>query len=440
MSNLIHIADRIFEAPLLITRQKARTFLSVLGPRIGIDGFDASRFEGEMVERDEGGRPVAELPYQRTEGGVAIITIVGTMVNRGAYIGASSGLVSYEGVQFQLKRAAGDPKVHSILLDIQTPGGEAIGAFETAEMIGRIAKQKRVVALVNGMAASAGYAMASAATEIITTKTGISGSIGVVMMHADYSRKLANEGVDPTFIFAGAHKVDGNPFEPLSKDVREKLQTEVSKFYDLFVAGVAAGRGKRMTEQMARETEAECFMGQDAVDIGLADRVGDFDSVLLELSKLKPKSSIKKRSNSMNIINDDGMVAEADHKTAMTAACEKSKAEGHTLGATDERERLSAIINTDGIKGNADRMVAAFELATDAPTMSADKVAAHAMKAGVDTPQKTAEELNAEKAAAAANNPNRLANRPEGADSLAGLSGQEPKKSGLSRLIDQRVA
>ncbi|RWF97659.1 MAG: S49 family peptidase, partial [Mesorhizobium sp.] len=106
---------------------------------------------------------------------------------------------------------AADPAVRSVILDMHSPGGEAVGAFETAALVRDLAARKRTVAVVNGMAASAMYAIASGANEIVTTETGIAGSIGVVLLHADFSRQLDRDGITPTLIHAGAHKVDANP-------------------------------------------------------------------------------------------------------------------------------------------------------------------------------------------------------------------------------------
>lgn len=241
----------------------------------------ASRFYGDYpVDSDAGGRP---KPYRRTVQGTALITLVGEFVNRGAWIGADSGLISYEGLRYQLVTAVQDPRVRNILLDIESPGGEAIGAFEAAEMVREVSKVKPVVALVNGMVASAAYAIASGARAIVTLPTGISGSIGVVMMHLDFSKWLEEEGIKPTLIFAGAHKVDGNPFEALPEDVKAAFQREVMGFYDQFVATVAAGR-KGLGEKAIRGTEAAIFKGQEAIDAGLADDIGTFEEVLAELS------------------------------------------------------------------------------------------------------------------------------------------------------------
>lgn len=281
MSMLFHVADLVLNRPLLVTPDKAQVIMSVLAGRIGANAPEASRFEGESAVVDQDGR-ARGVPF-KVKDGVGIITITGSLVNRGAWIGASSGLTSYEGIGHQLKSAASDPSVRSVILDLHSPGGEATGAFEVAALVRSLSSAKRTVAVVNGMACSAAYAIASGATEIVTTETGVSGSIGVVLLHADYSKRLAKEGIDPTLIFAGAHKVDGNPFEPLSGEVRDDLQREVTAFYDLFLTTVAKGRGARLTASAARATEARTFIGQAAVKSGMADRIGTFESVLSEL-------------------------------------------------------------------------------------------------------------------------------------------------------------
>ncbi|MEZ2407315.1 S49 family peptidase [Bosea sp. RCC_152_1] len=243
---------------------------------VEVHGARASRFAGQ-TSLDASGRP---LPFRRTTDGTAIITIVGELVNRGAWIGASSGLVSYEGITHQLAAATADPMTRVILLDCESPGGEAVGAFECAAAVRKAAAVKPVIAIVNGMACSAMYAIASGATRIVTTPTGLSGSIGVVMMHLDYSELLADAGVKPTFIFAGDHKVDGNPYEPLPNDVKAEFKREIDAFYGLFLQTVAAGRGARLTEAGARATQARVLMGEAAVAAGLADQVMTFDEAL----------------------------------------------------------------------------------------------------------------------------------------------------------------
>lgn len=366
MNDLVMIADRVLNRPLLVARDKAEVVLSVLAGRIGVNAPEASRFIGEDVERDENGRAVKSVPYQVTPEGVAIITITGSLVNRGGWVGAKSGLTSYEGIQHQLKSAAASAAVKSIIIDLHSPGGEAVGAFETAALVRQAAATKKVVAVVNGVAASAAYAIASGATEIVTTETGVSGSIGVVLLHADFSRKLDHDGITPTLIHAGAHKVDGNSLEPLSDAVKSDLQAEVDAFYETFLATVAKGRGGRLSVAAARKTEARTFIGKAAVDAGLADRVGSFESALADLSRAGGRNHVQERKTSMDNQNQPAAeapkrVSQADHDSAVSAA----RAEG----VKSERERFKAVMSSQNYKGrekSAHHMLMNTDMTADA--------------------------------------------------------------------------
>ncbi|ACL57430.1 S49 family peptidase [Methylobacterium nodulans] len=315
----------------------------------------ASRFYGEYPMAEDGTR--RPLPFRRTADGVAIITMVGELVNRGAWVGASSGLISYEGFAYQMRMAAADLRTKSILLDLESPGGEAVGAFEAAEVVRQVAAQKPVTALVNGMAASAAYAIASAANRIVTIPTGISGSIGVVLCHLDFSEWLKAEGLKPTLIFAGDHKVDANPYEPLPDDVRANLQAEVEGFYGKFVETVAKGR-TNLDETKIRGTQARCFMGEEAVAAGLVDAVGTLEEVLADLSAAPAGRSTQSRSNGASM-SDDKTVPGATASGFTQADLDKARTEGHAAGlaegtragATAERERISAILGCDEAKG-----------------------------------------------------------------------------------------
>lgn len=382
---LMRIADRVLNTPLLITPEKAEVITAVLSGRIGVDAPDASRFVGSPAEKQADGSTRFK-PYN-VKDGVAVVTITGTLVNRGAWIGANSGLTSYEGIAHQVSSAAADPAVGAIILDLHSPGGEAVGAMEAAEVVRLAAKAKPVIAVVNGMAASAAYAIASGATEIVTTETGVAGSIGVVLLHADFSRQLDREGITPTLIFAGAHKVDGNPYGPLPESVRQGLQAEVDAFYELFVTTVAKGRGSRLNAAAARRTEARVFIGQAAVEAGIADRVGTFERVLADLSRAKGRTIPVHRGDSrmddaqgVTAATEDAGIPKATHDAAVRQARADGEAtgdeRGRKVGAETERLRLSAIINADGIKGNALRLAAALELAAKSPAMTAEDIVA----------------------------------------------------------------
>jgi signal peptide peptidase SppA len=217
----------------------------------------------------------AQAPYG-ISGSTAIIPVHGTLVNRGAWIGSYSELTSTEGIRFQLRSAMTNPDVQSVVLDIDSPGGQVAGAFETAALVRELAAKKRTIAVVDDMAASAGYALASAAAKIMITPSGVAGSIGVVLLHLDHSARLDKAGIVPTLIHAGSKKVDANPYQALPDGVRQDLQDEVDAAYAMFVDAVVEGRPK-LTPAAIRATEAACFVGQAAIEAGLADEIGNLE-------------------------------------------------------------------------------------------------------------------------------------------------------------------
>lgn len=388
MSYLALLADRVIGRPLLITPEKIEIILSVLGERIGLEDAlqppapDANRFAGRESQRG---------PYRVTSNGIAIVPIIGSLVNRGAYIGASSGLTSYEGITEQLKKASTDSEVRGILLDMNTPGGEAAGTFEVSKLIMEIRKKKPVVAMVADMACSAGYAIASAANQIFTTQTGLIGSIGVVWVHFDRSQQMQNDGIKPTILHGGARKADGNPFEPLSRATKANFQAEIDKLHTLFVETVIEGRPS-LKEADIRATEAAVFMGQDAVNIGLADGVSTFDRVLEVMSQQITKlpaapvgyDSKPKEKADMN----DQPAAEAARGTDQ-AALDAARADGVKAGVAEERTRIAAILSLPEAEG---RQSLALELATGSD-MSADQCAKVLAKAQKEQPGMAAKEF-----------------------------------------------
>jgi ClpP class serine protease len=286
----IQIAQRVFNTPLMVDPAKALAFLTGLGPRITgreitvegmpVDPADqataalparGSLFSDDLTSRQarNGSQPFAVVD------GIAVIEIAGTLVHRGAWIGQSSGLTSYEGIAAQLQAALADPAIRGIALDIDSFGGEVAGAFDLADRIRAVRQVKPIHAFVADHALSAAYALASQADRIILPRTGAVGSIGVVAMHSDMSGALDQKGIAVTLIHAGARKIDANPYQPLPETVRARIAGELEDLRQLFAETVAEGRGRRLDTLRALGTEAAVFRGEAAVFAGLADEVAD---------------------------------------------------------------------------------------------------------------------------------------------------------------------
>jgi signal peptide peptidase SppA len=281
MTNLPHIASRVFHTPLMIDSKKLAAILAVLAPRLGLEppAVEAALFSEQRSRK----------PYAVTDAGVAVIEVSGSLVNRASGMEAQSGLTSYEQLGNEILDAATDPQVRGILLRFDSYGGEANGAWDVASLIEEAARMKPVWASVDDWALSAGYLLASATDRIWVTRTGGVGSVGIIAMHLDQSGFDAANGLRYTTIFAGDRKNDFNPHEPLSTEARDVLVAEVNRLYGMFVDAVA--RRRSLSADDVRSTEAGILYGEDSVARGFADRVGTFRDALAAMTESlsKPK-------------------------------------------------------------------------------------------------------------------------------------------------------
>lgn len=271
---LPHLATHLYGVPLMIHRLKLDTLLAVLGERIGLS---------KSVVKPLRDLPDVEEEDQDTIAGIAVIPIYGTLVRRTLVLEAQSGLASYGSIATQFAAALADTAIAAILLDIDSAGGEAGGAFDLVDFIYASRGQKPIWAIANDSCFSAAYAIGSAADQLFVTRTGGVGSIGVIALHVDQSLADAKGGLTYTTICAGAHKNDLSPHAPLADSAKTALQSEVSRIYDLFTTTVA--RNRQCSADFVRQTEAGLFFGPDAVTAGLADGIANFSDVVALLTK-----------------------------------------------------------------------------------------------------------------------------------------------------------
>lgn len=209
--------------------------------------------------------------------GVAVIPIYGTIHQHAGLLAESSGGVSTDGIRNALRWALADPQVGSIVLDVDSPGGNVMGVPELAAEIMRARGGKPIVALANSLAASAAYWLASAADEVWVTPSGQVGSIGVYLAHVDMSKAYEDEGIKVSMISAGKYKVEGNEYEPLGDEARTALQEMVDEYYGMFVDAVAKGRGRAVAEVRGGFGEGRPVTAKAAKAAGMVDGIGTLD-------------------------------------------------------------------------------------------------------------------------------------------------------------------
>ena len=284
--HLPHLASRLYGTPLLLARTKLDIILGVMGSRIG--------WSESVSEQNSPALSAAALTFatdrQVAASGIAVIDIHGSLVRRSLNVDAQSGLMSYGEIGAAIDAAASDPGVAGILLDIDSPGGEAGGLFELAQHIREIDAIKPVWALSCDSAYSAAYAIACAASRVLVTQTGGVGSIGVIAMHVDQSVRDAQQGYRFTAVTAGECKNDLSPHEPMNKASTARLQAEVDRLYGLFVDHVAAMRG--IAAKAVRATQAASYFGPEAVDVGLVDALIASDQVVAEFAAFLSSSRV----------------------------------------------------------------------------------------------------------------------------------------------------
>jgi len=241
------------------------------------------------------------LPRNRTTGaritekGTAIVEIHGVLINRMPVMGTFWGLTAYEGLGEQFRRIKTNADIKRVVLDVDSPGGLVAGIRTCADALEDLAEEKPVYAVAHDMACSAGYWLACIAEELSVTPDGDVGSIGVRGGHVSYAQLLDRAGIDIRVIKAGRTKADHAISELLSDGAAAEMQFTCDRQYDRFVAHVAQHRP--LSEYEVRDTDARCWVGQDAVDAGLADRVETLEELVERIEKntarVKPRRKLK---------------------------------------------------------------------------------------------------------------------------------------------------
>lgn len=185
-----------------------------------------------------------------------------------------------EDVSAALSAAVADKSTRSIVLYVDSPGGTVTGVPELAEEIFEARQHKKIIAVVPGLAASAGYWIGAAAHQIVMQGSAEVGSIGVFVLHMDLTGALEQAGIKPTFISAGKYKVEGNPFGPLSEEATAHIQARVDSLNGDFIKAVAKFRGVSPAVVKEKFGEGRTFRGREAVALGMADRIGTLGETL----------------------------------------------------------------------------------------------------------------------------------------------------------------
>lgn len=297
-------------------------------PRMDSDGFWFAPDDWRAAYR----------PYV-VKDGILHIPVKGVLLNDFGYA-LGSWATGYQYIWRAFERGQRDPEVRGIALVCDTPGGMVAGNFELVDRIHGYPDRKPVRGYAYEAAYSAGYSIISSADTVNVSRTGGVGSIGVVTSHLDVSKAMDRDGYVLTFIYAGKHKVDGNPYATLPDDVKARIQARIDNLYSIFVSTVA--RNRSMDEGAVRATEALTFSADDALVAGLADTIGPFDDALADFAASFDPSTGEEDMADFTQAQLDQAVADAVASTTQSVTASVTAA-----AATAERTRISAILASD---------------------------------------------------------------------------------------------
>lgn len=309
--------DLVAAQPWAITPEMLETISSI------------ARREGEGVEAVEArlGRPLQNARKVTMRGDVAIVPVTGPVFRYANLMTEISGATSLEVLATDFTAALEDPAVSAIVLNLDSPGGQASGISEFAQMV-RGAK-KPVIAYVDGNAASAAYWIASAADQVVISKTGMVGSIGAVLSISGGKSKDAP--IEIVSAQSPKKRVD------VGTDAgRAQIQTMIDNLAQVFIEDVAAFRGVSVDTVLADFGQGDMRMGAMAVAAGMADRVGTLEEVIAGLAGKSQAMSAKP------IPHFQGAKAMTldELRAAHPDLCAALVEEGRTVGATAERTRI----------------------------------------------------------------------------------------------------
>jgi ClpP class serine protease len=274
--------------------------------------------------------------------GVAKIPVTGPLFRYASFFTRCSGATSYEDLATDLRAALDDPSVRAIVLDIDSPGGEVNGCAEFAGMVFAARQVKPIDAYISGSGCSAAYWIASGCRKVYVANTSIVGSLGTIWGMEVVTRK--DETIEEyTLVSSQSPKKD---IDIRTAEGRSQLQVMLDALCDVFIGAVAQYRGVTAETVLNEFGQGDCFVGQHAVDAGLADAVGTYEELHAALASQAPGSGFTLRAPAARTTNNEAPMADKP-KLEKPAARTQPGAETPATAPADAPKKKDDATETD---------------------------------------------------------------------------------------------
>lgn len=331
----------ILQAPWAIHREKLTEIHELYYAHTRREKLDLSAWSAIT-----GREPGEQRQAYTLENGVATLPIHGVLTKADSAWNRFCGMTSTQQIGKDLQTALDDSSVKSILLHIDSPGGQVDGTPELSRTIHAARGQKPIVALADGTMASAAYWIGAAADAVYMTGPTVQvGSIGVVATHVDRSK------IDPstsatTEITAGKYKRIASQNGPLTDEGRSEIQGQVDEIYRVFVDDIARFRDTSVEDVLTRMADGRIFVGAKAQDAGLVDGVFTLAQLQAALADgLMPKAQTGAGAALSTLTETQGDPMDIQQlKAAHGDLAEQLLAEGRAQGAQAELSRIQGCL------------------------------------------------------------------------------------------------
>jgi signal peptide peptidase SppA len=215
--------------------------------------------------------------------GIGTIKIAGTLVNEYSPANRYWGDVSYDEVAAAAYAMAADESVKAVILDIDSPGGDANGIERGSSALAALGIAKPVYTFCGAMMCSAAYWLGAEGKQIWATSLSTVGSIGVVAIHRSFEKAYEKEGIAVTVLRQGQYKMLLNPFEDITPEAKSMMEGQMAIIYSMFLGHVSDKRGISVAELASGAGQGQTFLGVQAVKEKLVDQVGDYQKLVNQL-------------------------------------------------------------------------------------------------------------------------------------------------------------
>jgi len=363
------LTQKLYNQPHLMEAKSFEAIMSYLDHRNA----------GQMLVDSEGDKEQRSNLMFNPDTLVGMLSVEGPLTYKPMTVmGFDCGGANYQSMKSDMDSLV-SKGMKTLVLNVDSGGGEAYMAFETARYLRDVANEHgvKIISYVDGLSASAAYALTSVSDQIIVNPQAEVGSIGVVVRLMNDSKALEQAGMERTFVYAGGSKVPFAEDGSFRADFISDIQSKVDALYESFTGFVAEQRN--ISVETVRSTEAKTFLPKEALSLGLADAVMTHEEFYTHLADVAQKENtmLKLKSKMFNMSQDS--VSEVEMKELELA--KEQLSEVQALLSAKDVELQAALEDAVTLKASyeeAQAKLAVFQAEKEAAELAAKQAVAQA--------------------------------------------------------------